>query len=96
MEKCQRLQLEKKLSHKFGSVSLVQKPLIYDCKNISNDQLLQQLIELSTPDMVQLMHYVSRGFGSLNEIDSFRKLIDIQLNLVILDLEDEAKILSNF
>ncbi|MDP4105579.1 MAG: hypothetical protein Q8935_11545 [Bacillota bacterium] len=96
MEKCQRLQLEKKLSHKFGSVSLVQKPLIYDCKNISNDRLLQQLIELSTPDMFKLMHYVSRGFGSLNEIDSFRKLVDIQLNLVILDLEDEAKILSNF
>jgi hypothetical protein len=95
MKKCQRLQLEKKLSHKYGSVSLLQKLVIYDCKKIFNDRALHHLIELSKPDMVRLMRYVSRGFGSLNEIDSFRKLIDIQLNLVILDLDDEAKILSN-
>jgi hypothetical protein len=96
MKKCQILQMEKKLSHKYGSVSLLQKPVIYDCENINNEQVLQHLIEWSTPDMVRLMHYVSRGFGSLNEIDSFRKLIDIQLNLVILDLDDEAKILKGF
>jgi hypothetical protein len=96
MKKCQRLQQEKKLSHKYGSVSLLQKPVIYDCKNIRNDRALQYLIDLSIPDMDRLMHYISRGFGSLNEINSFRKLVDIQLNLVILDLDDEAKILSVF
>lgn len=96
MKKCQRLQMEKKLSHKYGSVSLLQKTVIYDCNHIRNDQVLKHLIEMSTPDMVRVMHYVSRGFGSLSEIESFRKLIDIQLNLVILDLDDEAKILSNF
>jgi hypothetical protein len=96
MKKCQRLQMEKKLSHKYGSISLLQKPVIYDCNHISNNRVLKHLIEMSTPDMVRVMHYVSRGFGSLNEIESFRKLIDIQLNLVILDLDDEAKILSNF
>jgi hypothetical protein len=35
--------------------------------------------------------FVSNGFGTLSDLDSFRRLIDIQLNLVIRDLDEEAK-----
>ncbi|MFB6467787.1 hypothetical protein ACE38V_13435 [Cytobacillus sp. Hz8] len=45
--------------------------------------------------MEQLDFYMVRGFISKSEVDSFRELTDIKLEFVILDIAEEAAMLSN-
>ncbi|KAA6446925.1 hypothetical protein [Bacillus swezeyi] len=91
MELCPRIIHEKKIPHKYGSVSLIQKPLVYDNRKLKSKDEIQTLIEFGIPNMDHLKLFVSRGFISENEIDSFRHLEDIKLNFVIMDIDEEAK-----
>ncbi|MBO0961405.1 hypothetical protein J1P26_16995 [Neobacillus sp. MM2021_6] len=92
---CQKLIAEGKMNHKYGSITRVQKPFIYNPKEIMDKLAIKQLIEYGKPDVGRLMEYVYKGFISKSELESFRQLIDIQLTFVILDLDEEARILQN-
>lgn len=85
-----------KVKHKYGSISPLQKPLSYDVSKITDSQVINKLIEYGKPDMARLESYMIRGFISKSKVESFRKLTDIKLELVILDINDEAALLNSF
>jgi hypothetical protein len=91
---CQQLITEGKVNHKYGSVSRIQKPLIYQTSNVTDSFMIETLIKYGKPDMNKIMFYCSKGFFPKSEIESFRKLIDIKLSFVILDLDDEARMMN--
>jgi hypothetical protein len=96
MRNCQYLNMVRKIPHKYGSVSLIQKPFTYDSQKITDDLLINTLIEFGKPDLEGLLLYVTKGFLSLREIESFRTLVDIQLDFAIFDINDEAKMMNYF
>lgn len=91
---CQQLLAAGKINHKYGSVSRVQKPCVYQTDNVTDKLLVQQLIQYGKPDMNSVMEYAAKQYFSRSEIEPFRKLTDIKLSLVILDLDDEAKMMN--
>lgn len=95
MERCQQLFLIGKIKHKFGSVARIQKPIVYNCRKITDEQAINKLIEYGKPDIGRLMHYMMKGFISKSELESFRQLTDIKLNFVILDMEEEARMMKS-
>jgi hypothetical protein len=95
MENCEYLNMVKKIPHKYGSVSLIQKPLKYDTRKIKDNLLINTLIELGKPDLDGLWSYVTKGFVSMSEIESFRTLVDIQLDFAIFDINDDAKMINH-
>lgn len=95
MEICQQLIVEGKINHKYGSVSRVQRSLEYNTNKITDKLGIMMLIEYGKPDFGRLMNYILKGFISKSEIESFRQLKDIKLNFVILDLDDEARMLKS-
>lgn len=94
MEQCQWLIAEGKVTHKYGSITMVQKPLIYNTHNMMDKNKILKLIEYGKPEITGVINYASRGFLSKSDIESFRKLIDIKLNFVILDINDEKNIMK--
>lgn len=94
LEKCEQLILTGKVQHKFGSVSRVPKPAIYRTDHMTEPEVINGLIKYGKPTIGEVIKYVLRGFLSKSELESFRRLIDIKLEMVILDLDDEAKILK--
>lgn len=95
MRNCHYLNMVRKITHKYGSISLIQKPFTYDSRKIKDALLINTLIELGKPDLEGLLLYVAKGFVSMKEIESFRTLVDIQFNFAIFDLNDEAKMINH-
>lgn len=83
-----------KVKHKYGSLSRVQKPLSYDVRKITEGQVIDKLIQYGKPDIARLESYMIRGFISKSKVESFRELTDIKLELVILDINEEAALMN--
>ncbi|WP_353948240.1 hypothetical protein ABNN70_14815 [Sporolactobacillus sp. Y61] len=91
-----QLAVEKKVTYKYGSLSLLRKPLRYRFTHRSNQRMIHALIEFGKPDFDGIEHYMIKGIIKKSEFETFRKLKDIRLDFVILDLDDEAKMQNYF
>lgn len=85
----------KKVEHKYGSLSQIQKPIFYDVNQINDRYAIQALIDYGKPNMEKLDYYMMKGFISKSEVEKYRKLMDIKVEFVVLDLDEEASMLTN-
>ena len=92
----ERLPKEKRrpIRHKYGSLSLVEKPPKYDVSKIYECFGEGILIEYGKPNSKKLDDFILNGTITQSEIDQFKKVKDIRLDFSVMTLEDEAKILQ--
>lgn len=94
IEKTEEFERQSKITYKYGTITRIQKPTHYNVKKMMDPTAIQTLIELGKPNISQFNGFFLRGIISPSEVESFRTLKDIQLVFIILDLKEEAAILS--
>ena len=91
---CPVLQKEKKVSHKYGSVSRVALDPEYNISQIYEELGADFLIRYGKPDSEKLQEFVYRGLLSQSDIDQFKQVIDIRLDFMVLTLDAEERMFS--
>jgi hypothetical protein len=86
----------KKLSYEFGSFSLIEKALEYQAEDVLRLFGQEVLISSSKVDMTELDEYAAMGFLKKSEIESFRKVIDVDLRYVLIEASKENQMFSYF
>jgi hypothetical protein len=86
----------KKLSYDYGSFSLIEKSPEYQPKDVLHLFGQDVLIASSKVDMTELDEYVAMGFLKKAEIESFRKIINVNLRYVLIESSKENQIFSYF
>jgi len=91
---CPVLQKEKKVSHKYGSVSRVALDPEYNISQIYEELGADFLIRYGKPDSEKLQEFVYRGLLSQSDVDQFKQVIDIRLDFMVLTLDAEERMFS--
>jgi len=91
---CKELRQEKKLSHEYGSVSLVANEPKYDIQSIYDDFGEDTLIQYGRPDNEKLQQFIQKGSITTKEIDQFKTIVDVRLDFVVMNLDTEQQMLS--
>ncbi|WP_209124508.1 hypothetical protein [Alkalihalobacillus sp. BA299] len=91
---CPILKKEKKVSHKYGSVSRVALDPEYNISQIYDELGADFLIRYGKPDSEKLQEFVYKGLLSQKDIDQFKQVIDIRLDFIVLTLDAEERMLS--
>lgn len=94
MSECKVLKKEKKISHEFGSVSLVKKEPIYDLALIYKELSPEYIIEFGKSDGTMIQKYIASGHIHPKDLDPFRKIVDIRMDFVVMSLEAEEKMMK--
>jgi hypothetical protein len=91
---CPVLQKEKKVSHKYGSVSKVALDPEYNISQIYDELGADFLIRYGKPDSEKLQEFIYKGLLSQKDIDQFKEVVDIRLDFIVLSLDAEERMLS--
>lgn len=96
MLRCSKLHEKRKLSHKYGSISLVANAPEYDMQQLYLVEGADFLIRYSKPNMDKLNSFIARGLFPKTEFEKFRTIVDIQLNFVVMSLSEERRLMQQF
>ncbi len=88
---CPELLKKKKVSHKYGSVSLLENNPVYDIQAIYEELGSEFLIQYGKADSSLLAKYIEKGYFPKSAIEKFKTVIDIRLDFVVMDLDTERK-----
>lgn len=91
MKNCPLLKHSISLKCNYGTVKLMKREIEYDVESIYNEFGAKFLLDYGQISMEGLEYYVTNGFLSHKEINTFRKQVDIQVKFVVMDLETERK-----
>ncbi|WP_066412823.1 hypothetical protein [Sutcliffiella cohnii] len=91
---CPILKKDRKVTHKYGSISKVKLDPLYNIPKIYDELGADFLIKYGKPDSVKLSDFVYKGILSQSDIDQFKQVIDIRLDFVVLSLDAEERMLS--
>ncbi|BBN99956.1 hypothetical protein St703_26610 [Sporolactobacillus terrae] len=91
-----QLAVKKKVTYKYGSLALLQKPLCYHLSKMTNQIMIRALIEFGKPNLDGIEYYMLKGMINKSDFEAFRKLKDVRLDFVILDMDDEARMMNRF
>ncbi|MGN7300423.1 hypothetical protein [Ferdinandcohnia sp. SAFN-114] len=94
MLQCKELHQEKKISHEYGSVSLVANDPLYDINAIYEDFGEEMLIQYGKPDSEKLQQFIQKGIITKKEIDQFKTVVDIRLDFIMMNLDTEKQMMS--
>lgn len=91
---CPLFEQEKKISHKYGSLSKVALDPSYNIEQIYQELGSDFLIRYGKPEAEKLTELVYKGYLSQKDIDQFKQLKDIRLDFMIMSLDTEERMLS--
>lgn len=94
MELCSELNEKKKLTFSNGSISLVKNKITYNVDAIAENLGIDFIIKNAKTSSEKINEYIESGFITEAEIDSCRKLIDVNLKFVVMNLSDEELIFN--
>jgi DNA-binding Lrp family transcriptional regulator len=96
MLRCPKLNENRKLSHKYGSISLVANAPKYDMQKLYLAEGADFLIKYTKPDMEKLNSFIERKLFPKEELEKFRTIVDIKLDFVVMSLSDEKRLMQQF
>lgn len=96
MLRCPQLNKNRKLSHKYGSISLVANATKYDMQKLYLAEGADFLIRYTKPDGVKLNYFIERGLFPKEELEKFRTIVDIKLDFVVMSLSDEQRLIRQY
>ncbi|NRD80855.1 hypothetical protein HPT25_26360 [Bacillus sp. BRMEA1] len=94
MLQCPELNEKKKLSHQYGSVSLVQNQAEYRIFKLLEDFGEDFLIEHCVPNSSKVQWFIDNRLLSKSDIDAFKTIKDIRLDFIVMPLDVEREILT--
>ncbi|MCM3443555.1 MULTISPECIES: hypothetical protein [Metabacillus] len=94
MLECSELQERKKLSHSYGSVSLIANQPEYKIFKLFEDYGEDFLIKNCLPDSSKVQWYIDSGLLAKSDIDAFKTINDIRLDFIVMPLDVEREIMS--
>lgn len=94
MLQCAELQERKKLSHSYGSVSLVENQAEYKIFKLLEDFGEDFLIEHCLPDSSKVQWYIDNRLLAKSDIDAFKTIKDIRLDFIVMPLDVELELMS--
>ncbi|PGT83244.1 hypothetical protein [Bacillus sp. AFS040349] len=94
MLECKELLQDKKLSHEFGSVSLIANDPLYNVPAINEELGEDFLIKYGKPDTDKLDYFITKGTISKRDIEQFKTVTDIRLDFIVMELDKERRMLE--
>ncbi|UAL49878.1 hypothetical protein K7887_22435 (plasmid) [Sutcliffiella horikoshii] len=96
MSNCEALKANNKLKHEFGSISLIANRPAYNMDKILEVYGEDFLIQYAAPDSVALQSLIDRRILPKSEVERFQIIMDYRLDFMMMNLEVERKITSQF
>ncbi|NLP52215.1 hypothetical protein [Bacillus sp. RO1] len=93
---CEKLKESKKLPHEFGSVSLVANRPTFDIEKILRVYGEEFLVNYAVPETAALQSLIENRILPQSEVERFKQIIDYRLDFVMMNLEVERRITSQF
>lgn len=91
IESCPFLHLSKSVKTSYGSCKLRTKEVEYDTTSVYSEFGSTFLIEYGQVSMKLIDDFIAKGYFSPNDIQQFRKMVDLDLRFVVMDKESEIK-----
>lgn len=91
MKQCGILNKQKKVTHEYGSVSLLENKPTYDLNGLYDTFGEDLFLNYGQVNMEQLNELIMKGFINKKEIESFRTLKDIRLDFVVMTTAAEQR-----
>jgi hypothetical protein len=96
MLRCPELRERRKLTHRFGNISLVANATEYDMPQLYVAEGADFLIRHTKPNMAKLNSFIERRLFPKAELDLYRRIIDIRLDFVVMSLSEEQRLTQQF
>ncbi|MFE7064528.1 hypothetical protein ACFVAD_20545 [Sutcliffiella sp. NPDC057660] len=96
MSMCAALTDKGKLTHKYGSVSLVANRPVYDMEKVLDAFGDEFLVKYATPDNAQLQSLIDNKILPKSEVERFQTVVDYRLDFIMMPLDVERRITSQF